>query len=265
MSFQQDIFSLIANLTGNENVLAVPKDFLKFAGDANTGIFLAQLIYWCDKGKRKDGYIYKTTKEWKEELGLNEYRIRKARNTLEDMGILETKVKKANGNPTVHYKINRKAFVDAFLDYHKKEYGINTNGNCDIPNSLTEITTESTSETSSNTYIAPKKSSEAMRIYLNLYEEHAGEEHKSIEENTLSDVSQLLNEIYEEVEKDKFTSKLTAYFDEFDYDFEKGRLPTLNYFNRVAGRYFFEECNHLFYDRTFGDNRDRRDNEEIPF
>lgn len=260
MSFQQNIFSLIAKLTGNENVLAVPKDFLKFANDANTGIFLAQLIYWCDKGKRKDGYIYKTTKEWEKELGLNEYRIRKARNTLEDMGILKTKVKKANGNPTVHYKINRKAFVDAFLEYHQKEYGINTNGNCGIPNSLTETTAEITSETSSKTHIEPKKSSVAMRIYLNLYEKHADEKHKSINSNILSDVRQLLNEIYKEVDKDIFIGKLTAYFDEFNYDFKKGRLPTLNYFNKVAGRYFFEECNQLFYDRTVTDKED-----EIPF
>ena len=102
-----------------------------------------------------------------------------------------------------------------------------------------------------------------MRIYLNLFEEYTGEKHKSVEEIKLSNVSQLLNEIYGEVERNKFIRKLTAYFDEFDYDFEKGRLPTLNYFNRVAGRYFYEECNQLFYDKTYSDKKE--DEDEIPF
>jgi len=158
---QKIIFKLIAELTGQENIVAVPREFIKFTGDPATGIFLAQLIYWCDRGSRKDGFIYKSHKEWEEEIGLERYYCKKARKKLEDMGILETKLKKANGAPTLHYRLKMDKFVDKFINHLKSGYDaqndrneqiapmdcINSpNGMSKYPQSLTESTTEITAE-----------------------------------------------------------------------------------------------------------------------
>ena len=158
---QKIIFKLIAELTGQENIVAVPREFIKLTGDPATGIFLAQLIYWCDRGSRKDGFIYKSHKEWEEEIGLERYYCKKARKKLEDMGILETKLKKANGAPTLHYRLKMDKFVDKFINHLKSGYDaqndrneqiapmdcINSpNGMSKYPQSLTESTTERTSK-----------------------------------------------------------------------------------------------------------------------
>jgi len=115
MSFQQKVFDVIQSLTGEKNLLVIPKIFVELIGDLESALFLSQLIYWSDKTKNKDGYVYKTYQEWEEEILLNEYKIRKARKRLEKLEILQTKIKKANGNPTVHYRIAPKALYDWLL------------------------------------------------------------------------------------------------------------------------------------------------------
>jgi len=112
-SLQQQIFKCIATATGNADILTSPKPILKaFKGDHAKTIFLSQLLYWSDKGKRKDGWFYKAYKEWEEELFISPYQIRKYTKEFELAGFIETKLKKVNNTPTVHYKVNPKAVYD---------------------------------------------------------------------------------------------------------------------------------------------------------
>ena len=111
LSFQQKIFLKLAD----KKKVTIPRSFMRLTGDIETAAFLSQLIYWSDKGKRQDGWIYKSDKEWKEELFISRYAIRKARKKLKDMGILETRIKRANGSPTVHYKLNGKELFAALM------------------------------------------------------------------------------------------------------------------------------------------------------
>ena len=247
-SFQQEMFSLIAQLTGQENVLAVPKDFIKYGGDSDTGLFLSQLIYWCDKGKRKDGYIYKTNKEWQEELGLSGYRVRKARENLEKKGILKTKVKKANGNPTVHYKILKNAFVASFLKYQQKENEINTEGMLNNRNSLTEITTEITTETTKNSYVTfASHEYESSIIYNQLYKKYFNKEHPRIDKDSVMLIREQLQEIYNMYEEEDF-AKLTRYhFNNLPED-NDGKVQ---YFLSVKDRYLKEDEGVIFDDIPF--------------
>jgi len=144
ISFQQKVFDIVQSVTGEKNVLAIPREFIKLTGDLPSGVFLAQLVYWSDKGSRKDGFIYKTSKEWQEEIFLSDYSLRKARKILEELGLLETKTKKANGNPTVHYKLNREAFINRLFEIQQKENENPTEGKSNINESLTETTPQTT-------------------------------------------------------------------------------------------------------------------------
>lgn len=152
--FKGDVFDIIKSVTGHQNIITVNVAFVDFVEDLEVGLFLSQLIYWSDKGAREDGFIFKTDNEWNKELRLSKYALRKARKRLEEMKLLETKVKKANGNPTVHYKFNKEAFVQQFtwfLRNRKKENSIPEERKFEKEFSLTDTTAETTTETKEKT------------------------------------------------------------------------------------------------------------------
>jgi hypothetical protein len=161
ITYQSQIFHTIKSFAGEKNILAIPKSFIRFC-DENlyTGLFLSQIIYLSDKGSREDGFIYKSNKEWKKDYFLSDYAIRQAKKYLEDKGIIETKLIKANGAPTTHYKLKKQKFTELFMEFLQNEEGssngfveINetsdsmeslksTNGIVESNETLTEITTE---------------------------------------------------------------------------------------------------------------------------
>lgn len=149
MDFKQQVYDIISQFSGQNNVIIVNIAFVDFTGDIETALLLSQIIYWTDRATRKDGFFYKTDEEWQNELRLSKYAIRKARKKLEEMGILETKVKKANGNPTVHYRLDKQRFVESFISFlrnRKNEIANSKEPNDEKEISLTETTTEITTE-----------------------------------------------------------------------------------------------------------------------
>jgi hypothetical protein len=101
---------------GTQMQISIPRIFIEFMGDIKSAAFLNQLLYWS-KVKGRNKWFFKSYSEWYEEVFLNEKAIRRISNHLKRLGILETKVQKAYGNPTVHYKIDRKAFDDRFRSF----------------------------------------------------------------------------------------------------------------------------------------------------
>lgn len=147
MSNRQDFSNLIYSVFGNANTIPVPVVFLELFEEYNTAVLLNQIIYWSDKTSRKDGYFYKTYQDWQEEIYLSEYQVRKSVKKLKELGFLETSVKKANGNPTLHYKLDTKVFQEWLLKKLKERKESNlSNDTKEIKGSLTEITTENTTE-----------------------------------------------------------------------------------------------------------------------
>ncbi len=117
--------NLVAQFSGQQNILAIPRPFIHCCGDITSALFLSQLLYWTDKAKRKDGYVFKSYREWEEEIGLSESQIRRATVKLKTEGVLETKLMKANGAPTLHYRIIKNQFEEWILN--KLQNGILTN------------------------------------------------------------------------------------------------------------------------------------------
>lgn len=76
----------------------------KILGDIESAIYYQQILYWADKGKRKDGFIYKTKEELEAETTLTRDQQDRVRKNLVKLGWLEVKNMRANGHNTLHYK-----------------------------------------------------------------------------------------------------------------------------------------------------------------
>src|SRR5215211_3689409 len=99
------------------NILVLPQVFLEFLDyDHKRALFLNKLLYWTERTKNPQKWVYKTYRDWYQELGFKESVIRRLlhgdpstktrKRTLTDIGV-EVKVKRApNGSPTCHYRIN---------------------------------------------------------------------------------------------------------------------------------------------------------------
>ncbi|MDT0745461.1 conserved phage C-terminal domain-containing protein [Mammaliicoccus sciuri] len=141
------IASIITKFSGQSNVIPIPVIYLEITKDYPTAALLNQMVYWSDRTKRNDGYFYKSYKEWEEELHLSKYQVRRSTDKLKELNIVETALKKTNGAPTLHYKIDLNTLQDWIVK--KLNNGKLRNLTMDseeTSKSLTEITTENTTE-----------------------------------------------------------------------------------------------------------------------
>ncbi|WP_454016124.1 conserved phage C-terminal domain-containing protein [Bacillus sp. Marseille-Q7846] len=147
MSNYNTIHTIISQISGQENIVVVPKLFVKLTGDLTTAILLNQIVFYSDKSKRTDGFFYKTYKEWEEEICLTERQVRYSTKKLVNDGLVETALKKANGAPTVHYKLDYNKLVESILTLCQNQtlqsVGIHSDK---TSQSLTENTTKNTTE-----------------------------------------------------------------------------------------------------------------------
>ena len=86
------------------NPIAFYPQLAKELGSIEAAIFYQQIFYWAPKGKRADGFIYKTKDEIEAETTLSRFQQDKIRTLLVKKGWLEVKKIKANGAPVLHYR-----------------------------------------------------------------------------------------------------------------------------------------------------------------
>lgn len=140
-SYIADLFSGFA---GQDAVLIIPRPYLTLCeNDHRAALLLSQCVYWSDRTKDTEGWFAKSYVEWLDELGLSEYEVRRASKVLADVG-LETKLRKFNGAPTVHYRIDKVKFSECIL---KKLQNRNLSNLGIDPEETSESLTESTTET----------------------------------------------------------------------------------------------------------------------
>ncbi|MEJ7220645.1 DnaD domain protein [Staphylococcus gallinarum] len=169
MNNRDYIASIISKFSGQNNVIPIPVVYLEITEDYPAAALLNQMIYWSDRTRRKDGFFYKSYQEWHEELFLSEYQVRRATNKLKALGLVETSLKKANGAPTLHYKVDTQEVSEWILK--KLKNGNLRNSRMDTEEtqeSLTEITTENTTKITNNS--ATKVTQEQFEQWWNLYD-----------------------------------------------------------------------------------------------
>jgi len=205
---QGQVFSLIKSLVGQANLLTIPRLFIDYTGDLGSALLLSQIVYWSDKIERRDGFMYKTYSDWRTEIGLNEYSVRKAANHLKKMGILETEVHKANGNPTVHYRLIAERFSTSFLQYlQKQNLKKLRNENPNSEQTLTEttlpdITSESTQDNASSLSARSSLITEVVQKYYDVYNQRIGKEHPRLKERQFARVSMEIAKFADEFDLD---------------------------------------------------------------
>lgn len=97
--------------------IAFYPDFSAVGGSTNAGVLLSQLFYWKDKESDPDGWIYKTQKDWLNEISLTRAEQETARKKLRDAGILQEKLK---GNPAkLYYRIDFDALITALKSLYE--------------------------------------------------------------------------------------------------------------------------------------------------
>ena len=159
---REEILGLVKRASGQHNILVLPRLFLDLTGDHHSALLLSQLLYWSDRSANREGWVYKTHADWHGELGLNRYYLDKAKKRLRELGFIEVKVKKANGNPTMHFKVNESALSGALMKLLGKVAGEGdkskgeraAEGNAEVGQkemrerdiTLTETTTETTAK-----------------------------------------------------------------------------------------------------------------------
>jgi hypothetical protein len=115
MSFNNsELMAIISGLVGHNNVIVIPTAFIEATGDKDSAQLLAQCLFWQGKLKNGREWFWKTDVDWQTELYMSRHELTKAKNKLKSLGILNTMVKKANGDPTCHYQVPADALINWF-------------------------------------------------------------------------------------------------------------------------------------------------------
>ena len=145
-----DLRKTLLAMAGNQKQIVIPRALVSFAGSLDAAILLNQIMYWSSDGENGQprcgakGWIAKTEKMWVEELCLSGYAIRKARKALEELGVIDTCLRKWAGSPTTHYRLADK-FEDKWIEWLRKMDSTKTeNPICEMNESSSETTSETT-------------------------------------------------------------------------------------------------------------------------
>lgn len=156
MSNYDTMKQFIKQISGQANILTIPRLYIDIlGGDVIGALFLSQSVYWSDKSKRDDGWFYKSAKEWKEETGITSHQVTRIANDLQELHLIDCELRKANGAPTKHYRVNMNELMQRvlrFFENQKIENPILQKAEIQFTkseNPLTETTQEITTENNS--------------------------------------------------------------------------------------------------------------------
>lgn len=112
----EDLIELIRLM--NEKPIAFNKHYVQIGCGINGALMLSQLVYWADKAKDRNGWIYKTNIEWTEETGLTRREQDTARKNLKELGLIE---EHKHGVPCkVHFKVNQVRLYELLISVAQK-------------------------------------------------------------------------------------------------------------------------------------------------
>ncbi len=120
MMYELKHFTNLVIRLDRPDIQSVDALLMRLVGDRVAGTMLKTLIYWMPKSVRADGNVYKSWRHWMAECVLSIAQIKRIhhKGILEQFGI-ERKLKKADGAPTNHYKVNFTDLLNKLADFLK--------------------------------------------------------------------------------------------------------------------------------------------------
>lgn len=86
--------------------------YIKITNDPILGLFLDRIVWASDSG-----WFSKSADEWKREIGFSYAQVTRARKDLVALGFIQTKTKKMDGFPTLHYLADMEAIKANIFSY----------------------------------------------------------------------------------------------------------------------------------------------------
>jgi len=104
---REQLCTLLKNLD-REDTQSIQALLIDLTGNRNAGAMLWHLFYWWQRSG--DGETYMSHSDWWAEIRLTRQQLRGTTTALQNVGV-EVSIKKANGAPTNHYRLNVKMFL----------------------------------------------------------------------------------------------------------------------------------------------------------
>jgi len=98
--------------------VAVPVILIKVTGSVKLAVLWSQLLYWTERTKDPQGWIYKTQKDLYDETGMSRKEQETARDLGAKLGVLMSDVR--GKPPTVHYRVDMDRMIE-LIERHEKE------------------------------------------------------------------------------------------------------------------------------------------------
>jgi len=112
-----DLKVVLDRLVGNANIISNNVLFIDFTGSHEKAQLLTQMWYWAGRTKDKDGWFYKTYKEWHEETRIPEHSVRRFVKVFCDQGFLFVKFKKVGKAPVLHYRLDKDILIGLLVTF----------------------------------------------------------------------------------------------------------------------------------------------------
>lgn len=118
---QPDLLARLHNVVHqlNRSDIRTPLALIaKVLGDQNAAIMCIRLLHWFPRSRKAGGWVYKSWRDWNAECNLSQAQVKRvhANGFLETIGI-ERKTMKANGTPTMHYRIDETRLVERLAEF----------------------------------------------------------------------------------------------------------------------------------------------------
>jgi hypothetical protein len=118
---QQRLTHLMEQITAQGQVLTIPRPFVAWTGDHITALVLSQIISCSVQSSDPEGWFAKSAKAWEAEVGISAPQLARATKKLAEAGV-STRLRKIQGAPTLHYRIDEHAFGDWIAQHSETRF-----------------------------------------------------------------------------------------------------------------------------------------------
>lgn len=198
----------------DSDTIVLRKSLIKICSGSHTSaLLLSQLIYWHNKYHDMERWMKITYDEWYDQILLTKRQISYSREKLESIGLIETKLKKFNNAPSLHYRVNfeklYKILIELDNDCRKSQNVTMESNKMSLSHSdkmsqpITEITTENTSDTTTSNVVVVKDLLEEEQAKL----KQAYSDNPFTTDNIQSEVDFLFAALYSLMNRDENISR----------------------------------------------------------